>query len=736
MRSRSITLWFGAAVSVLVWISIASYWSTHELVRSFGAVAHAHQALEKFQHIEVLMEAAESSVRGYVITGEAGRLDPYRYAKLVVPYELRQIESLLAIHPEKKTTFDTLRGLLSGHLTYLSNVITVRRSQGYEAAARVVASEEDSFRRDPMEHLLSEVQQEEFAQLHHRWGHASSLALSAKAILVIATLATLALLAWVFNLLRRETAERRQAESTTLRTETFLHSIIERIPYMILVKEAANLRFTLANKAAEEWLGRPREELLNSNELDLRPKDEALASMQEDRLILGGGKMADISEEALIVPGKEERIVHTQKIPVPDDAGNPAYLLTISEDITRRKQAERMLELSRDAAVEAARLRSEFIRNMSHEFRTPLSIVIGMTSLLIDTELSPEQRRFTETVRRAAEGLSHLTKSILDFSKIEAGTFTLETQEVNVRQIVEDVVTMLNEQAKAKGVNLVSLIYNDLPSVVRGDPVRLRQVLTQLIGNALKFTERGEVIIRVTEAKQNESQLWLHCRITDSGIGIPEDIQKHLFEAFRQGDGSRTRRYGGTGLGLAISKRIVELMGGEIGFESASGQGSTFWLTVPFNKRHVHGPTVQVPSLPWTRARILVVSENETYRQLIQQELSNWTLASETVSSGQTALELLRREQKAGRSIPIVLLDMHLPDMDGVTFARSVKNEAALTGTKLLVMTGGEATLDASTIVPLGFVGWIRMPLKAEELYERLASLIDPHQPTRRQRAA
>jgi len=725
LEPRTIAAFFGIAVVILLWVSLASLWSTHRLVRSFESDHESQQVLDKLQHIEVLMEAAESGVRGYVITGDAGQLDPYRYAKLVVPFEMRQIEGLLSGHPQRKDPWRKLNRLLSNHLAYLANTVSRRHSGGSGVAARWIVDQDDKVKRDAMEHLLSEVQQEERTQLDFLRTHVSEHEWGTMTALLFATLVSLGLLAWAFSLLRRVAGERRFAQSATERTETFLHSIIDRIPYMILVKEAANLRLTLVNKAAEEWLGRTREELLESNELDWRPEDVALAAIEKDREVLRNGKPADIAEEPLVLPGQENRILHTQKIPVPDEEGNHAYLLTISEDITQRKQAEKMLELSRDAAVESARLKSEFIRNMSHEIRTPLSVVSGMTELLLDTPLTPDQKRFASMVQRAADGLSTLSRSILDFSKIEAGAFSLDIQEMDIRRIVEDVVSMLGEQAKTKGVKLVSVIYSDIPPVLCGDPVRIRQVLTQLIGNAVKFTPHGEIIVRVTEARRTESQVWLHIQISDTGIGIAKDIQPHLFEAFRQGDGSRTRKFGGTGLGLAISRRILELMGGEIGFESAEGKGSTFWLTVPLNRANAVGTAPPEAPVPWMRARVLVVDENETVRQLVLQNLRSWALASEAVSNGQAALELLRREQKAGRPYPIVILDMHLPDMDGVVFARMLRADPSLAGTKLIVMTTTESPLEPSAATALGFAGGITKPPKFEELHERLAALID-----------
>jgi two-component system, sensor histidine kinase and response regulator len=526
-------------------------------------------------------------------------------------------------------------------------------------------------------------------------------------------------------MLGRATEERRNAEGATERMESFLQSIIERIPYRVLVKESTNLRLTLVNQAAADWLGRRPQDLLGSNAYDLFPKDMAHKEMREDRQALLAPQPVDIPEERWQLPGQEERILHTQKVVIPDATGYPAFLVTISEDITLRKQEERLLQMSRDAAVESARVKAEFLRNMSHELRTPLSIVMGMNSLLLDTELSDAQKKFAQAVQRAADGLSQLTKGVLDFSKIESGTFTVEAEEFRLSRIFEQVNAMFMEQAKAKNLGLACLLGSDIPPRLVGDGVRLRQVLTQIVGNAVKFTPRGEVVIRASVARQDASAVWLQCKVCDTGIGIDPEAQAFLFEPFRQGDGSRTRRFGGTGLGLAMAKRIIELMGGEIGFDSRPGEGATFWFTLPFKKVTQAGPTVQAVELPWAKARVLVVEEDETSRQVRRQQLSGWALASEGSANGEAALALLRREKKAGRPFPIVILDMHLTDMDAVSFAREIKRDPALWETQLLVLTAGEVALDAATADTLGFASWLPKPVPADVLYDRLALVID-----------
>lgn len=733
-RHRSIRAAFGITVGVLAWISIASYWTTFSLQRAFGDVTRTYQALEKFQTMEVLLEAATASVSSYVISGEADRLNAFEYAKLMVPTQIEQINLLLPVRREKQAAIQALAQQTTRRLKQLETVIRLRQTDGQAAATRAIQLE-SGVERDQMERQLSEIQQEYLNVLKVRESKTSTRAIQTKALLAIATLVSLILIGWSYLLLRRESQERELAVSAKDQTEALLHTVIERMPYMVLLRDAEHLRITLANKTAALWLGQDAEDLQGALEADVRPEAEAIASVQSDRQALGLGRGVDL-QERLQVEGKPERVLHTQKIPLQDEEGKPVYLLSISEDITEQKQAERMLEISRDAALEAARLRSEFIRNMSHELRTPLSIVMGMSSLLHDTTLTAEQKKFVQTIRKSAEGLSGLTKNILDFSRIETGSFSIENREINVLQITDSVVAMMTDQAKTKNVGLVTLASPEVPQILRGDASRISQILTQLVSNAVKFTERGQISVRMSLARQSDTQARVQWQITDTGIGISEEVQKHLFEPFRQGDGSWTRRYGGTGLGLAMVRRIVELLGGDIACESAPGMGSTFRFWIPLQKRHVRGPAVEVHTLPWSRAHVLLVSENEITRQSIRQQLNDCALSCETAASGQAALEILRRDRKAPRTFSLVLLDMHLADMDAVHLAKAIKNDADLQTLKLALMMSDKTVLEENTATALGFVGTMRIPCTPQDFYGQLAKWMDPGEPSRRRQVA
>jgi CheY-like chemotaxis protein len=310
--------------------------------------------------------------------------------------------------------------------------------------------------------------------------------------------------------------------------------------------------------------------------------------------------------------------------------------------------------------------------------------VIGMTGLLLDTPLSPQQREYAEAVRRSGEALLLIINDILDFSKVEAGKLELETANVAISEVVEDVVEMAAGQALAKGLELAMFVHPDLPLNLLGDPGRLRQVLTNLVGNAVKFTFAGEVVVSARATLETAEAVAVRFEVRDTGMGIEPEMRARLFEPFTQGDSSTTRRYGGTGLGLAICKRLVELMGGAIGMESQPGAGSAFWFTAWLLKA---SPAAPAPRPDLQACRVLVVDDNATNRRILEEQLQSWHAAVGSAADGGQAIERLHHAAAADHPYDLALLDMQMPGLDGLQLARLVKQDSALAGTRLVLLT-------------------------------------------------
>jgi len=556
--------------------------------------------------------------------------------------------------------------------------------------------------------ILDKVEKETWDGQEDTWCSTSKLPLRDPSGKVIGT----------FGVSRDITAQKRAAAELAQERD-LLKTVINNVPDLIYVKDRAG-RFLAVNRSLQRVLGvESSDDAAGKTDYDFSPPELACNYVADDQNVMREGhSLIDKEEMALDADGKPVWLM-TTKVPLRDTDGRIVGLVGIGHNITNRKRAEEQLLAAKEAADIANRAKSDFLANMSHEIRTPMNAIIGMTELLLDTELTQAQRDYLRMVQESGESLLTVINDILDFSKIEAGKLDLDETVFDIRERLGDTMKSLAVRAHAKNLELAFRVQPDVPRFARGDMARLRQIVVNLVGNSIKFTEQGEVVVDIGSTPLSGKHVKLHVKVRDTGIGIAPDKCARIFEEFEQADSSTTRRFGGTGLGLAIASRLVGLMGGEIEVRSQLGKGSEFQFTAKLGAVDSREPEATGPApVIVGGTHVLVLDDNDTNRLILNEMLSNWGMKPSLVAGAEQARTALIEAHGRAEPFGLILSDVNMPDVDGFTFAEWVRHDERLRNVPIVMLTSSGRPGDSQRREKLGIEAHLMKPVKQSELFD------------------
>jgi PAS domain S-box-containing protein len=532
-----------------------------------------------------------------------------------------------------------------------------------------------------------------------------------------------------------------------------LRTLIDSLPDMVFIKDVKS-RFVLQNTAVLKHIGaKSKDEVLGKTDFDLFPPEIAQPFFDDEQEIIRTGRpLLNRTESSRDQDGNQQWF-WTTKVPLRDSQGRITGIVGVNREITAQQREQEALKLAmreveearhvaelhaallenqklelavaRDLALASTRAKSEFLANMSHEIRTPMNGILGITELLLSTKLTNEQYDFASTIRSSADALLTVINDILDFSRIEAGKMQVEVIDFNLRTVLEEVTDLIASNAYRKQLEVACLLERDVPERLQGDPARLRQVLTNLMGNAVKFTDRGEVRLEANLIYETDTEASIRISVADTGIGVPKVAQARIFESFTQADGSTTRKYGGTGLGLTICRSLTELMGGHIAMTSEEGKGSTFFIELTLLKQTgvVEQDVHLAPEL-MAGLRVLIVDDNSTNRRVLREQLASWGCHPEEASSGEQGIRMLCEQADTDQPFRVAILDMQMPEMDGEETASRITNSPLLKDIRLILYTSIGEYGSAEMMRSRGFVAVLTKPARQSQLFNVMLAVL------------